>query len=41
MERTPGFLDVAGSLQVPAAKWNVAWDEVLRRSRAARVTKQR
>ena len=41
MERTPGFLDLAGSLKVPAAKRNVAWDEVLRRSRAARVTRQR
>ncbi len=41
MERTPGFLDLAGVLKVPAAKRNVAWDEVLQRSRSTRVTKQR
>ncbi len=41
MERTPDFLSLAGSLKVPANKRNVAWDEVLRRSRAARQTKLR
>ena len=41
MERTPNFLDLAGSLRAPAAKRSVAWDEVLKRSRVARVTKQR
>jgi len=41
MERTPGFVDLAGSLRVPAANRNVAWDEVSRRSRAARVARQR
>ncbi|HVB69903.1 MAG TPA: AbrB/MazE/SpoVT family DNA-binding domain-containing protein [Acidimicrobiales bacterium] len=41
MERTPDFLSLAGSLNVPAAKRNVAWDDVLRKTRAARVTKQR
>lgn len=34
--RTPHFLDLAGSIPVPAAKRNVTWDEVLRRTRAAR-----
>lgn len=41
MERSPNFLDLAGSLRAPAAKRNVAWDEVVRRSRAVRATKQR
>ncbi len=34
--RTPDFLDLAGSIRVPAAKRNVAWDEVLRRTRSGR-----
>jgi antitoxin PrlF len=36
LARTPHFLDLAGSVRVPAAKRNVAWDEVLRRTRADR-----
>jgi antitoxin PrlF len=36
LARTPDFLDLAGSIQVPAAKRNVAWDEVIRRTRNAR-----
>jgi antitoxin PrlF len=36
MARTPDFLDLAASIRVPAAKRNVAWDDVLRRTRAAR-----
>jgi antitoxin PrlF len=36
LARTPEFLDLAGSVAVPAAKRNVAWDEVLRRTRAGR-----
>lgn len=36
LARTPDFLALAGSMAVPAAKRNVAWDEVVRRSRAAR-----
>jgi len=35
LARTPHFLDLAGSVPVPAAKRNVAWDEVLRRTRAS------
>ena len=31
LARTPDFLELAGSIPVPAAKRNVAWDEVLRR----------
>jgi antitoxin PrlF len=41
LARTPDFLDLAGSVQVPAAKRNAAWDEVIRRTRAARASKRR
>jgi AbrB family looped-hinge helix DNA binding protein len=41
MARTPEFLDLAGSIRVPAAKRNIAWQEVLRRTRADRSTKRR
>jgi len=34
--KTPGLLDLAGSVAVPAAKRGTAWDEVLRRTRAER-----
>lgn len=34
--RTPDFLDLGGSIKVPASKRNAAWDEVIRRTRAAR-----
>ena len=33
LARTPDFLALAGSIPVPAAKRNVAWDEVIRRTR--------
>jgi antitoxin PrlF len=36
LARTPDFLDLAGSIRVPAAKRNVAWDDVLRRTRSER-----
>jgi antitoxin PrlF len=41
LARTTGFLDLAGSIQVPAAKRNVAWDEVLRRTRSDRAAPRR
>jgi antitoxin PrlF len=41
LARTPDLLDLAGSIRVPAAKRNVAWDDVLRRTRADRVAKRR
>jgi len=41
LARTTNFLDLAGSVAVPAAKRNVAWDEVVRRTRAERATSQR
>lgn len=41
LARTPAFLDLAGSIRVPAAKRNTAWDEVLRRTRSARAAERR
>lgn len=41
LARTPDFLSLAGSMQVPAAQRNVAWDEVIRKTRAARSAKRR
>ncbi|MCC7078665.1 MAG: AbrB/MazE/SpoVT family DNA-binding domain-containing protein [Acidimicrobiia bacterium] len=41
LARTPDFLSLAGSIPVPAAKRNVAWDEVIRQTRSARVTTRR
>lgn len=34
--KTPNFLDLAGSVAVPAGKRGTAWDDVLRRTRTAR-----
>ncbi len=36
LTRSTDFLDLAGTVPVPAAKRNVAWDEVVRRTRSAR-----
>jgi bifunctional DNA-binding transcriptional regulator/antitoxin component of YhaV-PrlF toxin-antitoxin module len=36
LARTPDLLELAGSIRVPAAKRNVAWDDVLRRTRVDR-----
>ena len=36
LARTPDFLTLGGTVHVPAAKRNVAWDDVIRRTRAAR-----
>ena len=41
LARTPDFLDLAGTFRVPAAKRNVAWDEVIRRTRSARAATRR
>lgn len=41
LARTPDLLDLAGSIRVPAAQRNVAWDEVVRRSRAERASARR
>ena len=39
--RTPDFLELAGTITVPAAKRNMAWDEVIRRARATRAPSRR
>jgi len=39
--RTPEFLELAGTIQVPAAKRNLAWDKVIRRARSVRVAARR
>ena len=36
LARTPEFLSLAGTVAVPAARRNVAWDEVIRSTRASR-----
>lgn len=41
LARTHDFLDLAGSIPVPPAKRNVAWDEVIRRTRADRTASRR
>lgn len=41
LARTPDFLGLAGSVPVPAAKCNPAWDEVIRRTRTARAGRAR
>ena len=41
LARTPNFLDLAGTIDVPAAKRNVAWDEVIRRTRSAQAASRR
>ena len=41
LARTPDFLELAGTIRVPAAKRNVAWDEVIRRTRSARAASRR
>jgi antitoxin PrlF len=41
LARTPDLLDLAGAIRVPAAKRNVAWGEVLHRTRTARATTRR
>jgi AbrB family looped-hinge helix DNA binding protein len=39
--RTPHFLGLAGTLGAPAVKRNVAWGEVIRRTRAIRAAERR
>jgi AbrB family looped-hinge helix DNA binding protein len=41
LARIPDFLSLAGSMSVPAAKRNVAWDQVIGKTRTARATKRR
>ena len=41
LARTPDFLDLGGTIRVPAAKRNVVWDDVIRKTRTVRAAKQR
>jgi AbrB family looped-hinge helix DNA binding protein len=41
LARTADFLSLAGSVKVPAAKHNAAWDDVIRRTRSARAANRR
>jgi len=41
MAKTPDFLELAGSVPVPAEKRGTSWDEVLRQTRRARAEKRR
>jgi AbrB family looped-hinge helix DNA binding protein len=41
LARTKDFLELAGTISVPAAKRNVAWDDVVRRTRADRAAARR
>ncbi|MGD9997824.1 MAG: AbrB/MazE/SpoVT family DNA-binding domain-containing protein [Ilumatobacteraceae bacterium] len=36
LARTPDFLSLAGTIKVPAARRNAAWDDVIRKTRSAR-----
>jgi len=39
--KTPDFLELAGSVAVPAGKRGTAWDDVLRRTRGERAKSRR
>jgi AbrB family looped-hinge helix DNA binding protein len=39
--KTPDFLELAGSVPVPAAKRGTPWDEIVRRTRSARAKGRR
>jgi antitoxin PrlF len=41
LARTPDLLSLAGSVAVPAARRNAAWDDVIRHTRAARASRIR
>jgi antitoxin PrlF len=41
LARTPDFLELASSIQVPGTKRNVAWDDIIRRTRTARTSTRR
>ena len=36
LAKVPNFLDLGGTVSVPAAKRNVAWDQVIRKTRSVR-----
>ena len=41
LAKTPNFLELAGTVAVPAAKRSTAWDEVIRRTRMERAAERR
>jgi antitoxin PrlF len=41
LARTPDFLSLGGTIAVPAARRNVAWDDVIRRTRSDRAAARR
>ena len=41
LAKTPSFLELAGTIAVPAAKRSTAWDEVIRRTRTDRAAARR
>jgi len=41
LARTPDFLALAGTIKVPAARRNAAWDDVIRKTRSARADERR
>jgi antitoxin PrlF len=41
LAKTPDFLSLAATISVPAAKRNLAWDQVLRRTRSGRAAARR
>jgi AbrB family looped-hinge helix DNA binding protein len=41
LARTPDFLSLAGTIKVPAARRNAAWDDVVRKTRSARANARR
>jgi antitoxin PrlF len=41
LAKTPDFIQLAGSVAVPAAKRGTPWDEVLRRTRNVRAERRR
>ena len=41
LARIPDFLDLSGTVAVPATRRNVAWDPLIRRTRTARAAARR
>ncbi len=41
LAKFPNFLDLGGTVSVPAAKRNVAWDQVIRKTRSVRAAARR
>jgi antitoxin PrlF len=41
LAKTPNFLELGGTIAVPASKRNVAWDQIIRRTRNARAATRR